>query len=55
MKKKISAVIHSLGGYTAYSGKTKTMYIHAPKDINTLAAIVIIVLSYNLQFKLEIE
>ena len=51
MKKKVSDFIHSLGGSCSYSGRSKTMYINDPFDLDIESA-VIEKFGYELPFKL---
>jgi hypothetical protein len=53
MKGKVASLVKSLGGSTAYSGKSKTMYINDPYPYNeTIETLVIQTFGYGLPFKI---
>lgn len=52
MKKKITNFVRNLGGSTAYSGNTRTMYINDPKKLD-IEQRVLDVFGLNLPFKLQ--
>lgn len=56
MKKEVANYINFLGGTTAYSGKSRIMYINDPKQDESIQSIEECVLNkfgFDLKFKLQ--
>jgi len=56
MKNQVTQYVKSLGGTTAYSGKSKTMFINDPKKdepIQSIESVLLIKFGFSLPFKLH--